>query len=49
MTPINNYETVRDSNTQRTDLWLPRGKRHVGEKDQRSGFAKENYYNKVLS
>ena len=48
MAPISNYETVRNSKTQRTDLWLPRGKRSVGGKDRHSGFAKENYYNKVL-
>ena len=38
------YKTETDSQTQRTDLWLPRGKRVVEGKIGIWGLADANYY-----
>ena len=38
------YETETDSQTWRTDLWLPRGKRFGEGMDWESGLADANYY-----
>ena len=39
------YKTERDSQTQRTDLWLPKGREGVGEGRTGSwGLADANYY-----
>ena len=34
------HETETDSQIQRTDLWLPRGREHGGEKDWEFGISR---------
>ena len=38
------YETETDSQTQRTDLWLPRGVRSGGGRTESLALADANYY-----
>ena len=38
------YKMETDSQTQRADLWLPRGRRVRGGKEWELGFAEANYY-----
>ena len=38
------YETETDSQTQRTDLWLPRGGRSGGGRTESLALADANYY-----
>ena len=44
MTQMNFHETETDSQTQRTDLWLPRGSGAGKGWSERLGLADANYY-----